>query len=127
FSFSYGPSPFRKLLFPLLWDHYSSAAKTSVIKSQTWIIKKNTLAPDLSDAKVLLFFQKFLDTLIFSSGKFLRADLALRQLREDLAQCLLLEDRIPFYLVIGHQLGLILINRDIIPLRRDKTLRILRK
>ena len=114
-------------MFPLLWDHYSSAAKTSVIKSQTWIIKKNTLVPDLSDAKVLLFFQEFLDTLIFSSGKILRTNLALRQLREDFAQCLLLEDRIPFYLVIGHQLGLILINRNIIPLRRDKTLRILRK
>ena len=90
-------------------------------------LSKNTLAPDLSDAKVLLLFQKFLDTLIFSSGNSSALILPC-------ASCGRISPRVSswriefhFTWLIGHQLGLILINRNIIPLRRDKALRILRK
>ena len=52
-----------------------------------------------SGAEVSLLLQKFLDALIFFSCKFLRADLAWAD-QEDGSQRLLLQDGVPFHLVV---------------------------
>ena len=80
-----------------------------------------------SGAEVSLLLQKFLDALIFFSCKFLRADLALGQIREDGSQRLLLQDGVPFHLVVRDKDRTAFVSLYLVPLRLGQGIRVLLK